>query len=163
LSFGVDEKKDLDKLKVNVAFQIDSEEDHQDLLRIQDELVKEVTAGWSTWYPNAPVPSAEVLKNNCYGLVSQRKPKTTGDGEWSGVSKATLEPAECISGKCKIVDAETNQVVPYVDLPGMKWHKIIVELKYIYIQSTKSYGITKKLRYLSCSGGNEDGGEIVPL
>jgi hypothetical protein len=110
-----------------------------------------------------PTPSAEVLKSNCNSLVSPRKPKKTGDGEWSGVSKAALDPTECLSGKCKIVDSETNQPIPYAELAGMTWHKIIIELKYIYIQATKSYGITKKIRYISCSGGEEGGGEIVPL
>ena len=48
------------------------------------------------------------------------------------MAKAGIEPDECISGRCKIVDNETGE-------------------RYVFIQATKSYGVTKKLRYLSCS------------
>ena len=42
------------------------------------------------------------------------------------VAKAGIEPDECISGR---VDNETGE-------------------RYVFIQATKSYGVTKKLRYL---------------
>lgn len=162
LSFGIEEKDNDGRTKVQLAFQVDSLDDHKHLDRLKNELSELVADNWSNWYPDTKVPSREVLLNFCNSFVSERKQKKNSEDTWAGVSKASIEPEECVNGKCKIVDHDTGDTVPYENLPGMKWHKIILELKYIYIQATKSYGITKKLRYIVCSSEDDDS-DIVPL
>jgi hypothetical protein len=161
-AFGVDDKETDGRRKVQVAFQIDSLSDHDHLERLRVELGEMVAANWASWYPDVTSPSKEVLMNFCNGFVSPRKKKKNSDDRWAGVSKAAVDPDECLNGKCKILDRDTNEVVPLDQLAGRTWHKIILEMRYVYIQATKSYGITKKLRYLSCSPVDEDG-EIEPL
>jgi hypothetical protein len=161
-AFGVDDKVVDGRRKVQVAFQVDSLSDHEHLERLRVELGELVAANWSTWYPDGTSPSKEVLMSFCNGFVSPRKKKKNSDDRWSGVSKAAVDPDECLNGKCKIVDRDTKESVPLDQLAGRSWYKIILELRYVYIQATKSYGITKKLRYLSCSPMDEDG-EIEPL
>jgi hypothetical protein len=162
LSFGIDDTDVEGRRKVRVAFQVDDKTDHEHLDRLRSELSDVVVEKWATWYPDAKPPSKEVLETLCNKFVSDRKKKTNGDDTWSGVSKAVIDPEECLNGKCKIVDSDTGAMVPFDVLPGMTWHKIILEFRYIYIQATKSYGITRKLRYLSCSAADEDG-DIDPL
>jgi len=162
LSFGVEAKDNEGRTKVQLAFQVDCLEDHKHLERLKTELGDLVVDNWSTWYPDTKAPSREVLLNFCNSFVSERKQKKNSEDTWSGVSKASIDPEECLNGKCKILDKVTGDTIPYESLPGMKWHKIILEFRYIYIQATKSYGITKKLRYIVCSSDEEDG-DIIPL
>jgi hypothetical protein len=114
------------------------------------------------WFPDNVSPSQEVLQTCCNNFVSPRKKKKTGDGNWSGVSKASIDPDDCRSLRCNIVDKDTGDIIPFHLLPGRKWHKVIFEFRYVFIQTTKSYGITKKLRYILCSE-KEDEAEIEPL
>ena len=163
LSFGIDEKDLGGRRKVTVALQIDSDTDHEALDRLRTQLIGVAASTWKHWYPEgAAVPSIDMLTTLCHGLVSERKKKQTGDDCWSGISKAGIEPADCSTGVCKIVHRDTATSIPFEDLPGMSWHKAIFELRYIYIQAKQTFGITKKLRYLSCSE-NEERGEVVPI
>ena len=162
LSFGIDDKEQDGRRKVQLAMQIDCLSDHEHLERLRLELGEMVAAQWKTWFPDAVAPSNEVLLNFCNNFVSPRKKKKTGEGNWSGVSKATIDPEDCTSGRCKIVDKDSGEIVPFEMLPGMTWHKVVFEFRYVFVQATKSYGITKKLRYMLCSG-KEDEGEIEPL
>jgi hypothetical protein len=162
LSFGIEDKEQDGRRKVQVAMQIDCVSDHDHLERLRMELGEMVAKQWPTWFPDAVAPSHEVLLNFCNTFVSPRKKKKTGDDKWSGVSKATIDPDECTSGRCKIVDKDSGAIVPFSMLPGMTWHKVVFEFRYVFVQSTKSYGITKKLRYMMCSA-KEDDGEIEPL
>jgi hypothetical protein len=162
-SFGV-EVKDVDggQSKVVLAVQVDSMSDHQHLERLRTELSEEVAIQWKTWFPDVTTPSKEVLMNFCNNFVSPRKKKTSGEGTWSGVTKASIDLEDIRKGRCKVVDKETGEIIPYDRLPGMNWHKVVFELRYVFIQATKSYGITKKLRYILCSC-DEDEAELEPL
>jgi hypothetical protein len=162
LSFGIDDTDIEGRRKVRVAFQVDDKSDHEHLDRLRTELSDIVVTTWPTWYPDTKPPSKEVLQTLCNTFVSARKKKTNSEDTWAGVSKAVIEPDECLNGRCKIVDKETGATVPFDCLPGMKWHKIILEFRYIYIQATKSYGITRKLRYMSCSAVDDDG-DLEPI
>jgi len=161
-SFGIEDKEQDGRRKVQLALQIDSKSDHAHLERLRDELGTIVTAQWKSWFPELVSPSKEVLMSLCNAFVSARKKKKTGDDTWSGVAKAGIDPGECTSGRCKIVHKDTGEIILYENLPGMTWHKVILELRYVFIQATKSYGITKKLRYISCSS-DDDFGDIEPL
>lgn len=162
LAFGIEDKDVEGRRKVQFAFQVDSLEDHGHLERLRDELGSLAVTHWTSWFPDTKKPSEEVILNFCNNLVSDRKKKKNSDDTWSGVSKAAIDPTDCASGRCKIVEQATGEDVPFEELPGMQWHTIILELRYVYIQATKSYGITKKLRYLSCTRSDEEG-DIVPL
>ena len=162
LSFGIEDKETDGRRKVQVALQVDSLSDHGHLERLRGELGSVVAGKWSEWFPDTKKPSDEVILNFCNNFVSDRKKKKNSEDTWSGVVKAAIDPNECASGRCKIVDQDTGDTVSFEELPGMKWHKAILEFRYVYIQATKSYGVTKKLRYLSCSRAEQDG-EIIPL
>ena len=162
LSFGIDDKEQDGRRKVQIAIQVDSLSDHEHLDRLRTELGEMVVAQWKKWFPDTTPPSREVLLNFCNNFVSPRKKKKTGDGTWSGVTKAAIEPEDCTTGRCKIVDKDTGDIVPFHMLPGMNWHKAVFELRYVFVQATKSYGVTKKLRYILCTS-KEDDGEIIPL
>jgi hypothetical protein len=162
LSFGIEDKEQDGRRKVQVALQIDCLSDHKHLERLRDELGMMVVAQWKTWFPDTTPPSNEVLLNFCNNFVSPRKKKKTGDGSWSGIAKAAIEPDDCANGRCKIVDKDTGDIVPFHMLPGMSWHKVVFEFRYVFVQATKSYGVTKKIRYILCSS-KEDEGEIEPL
>ena len=163
LSFGIEDTDTDGRRKVQVAFQIDNQSDHDQLVRLRTELSEAVVDQWAKWFPDIdPQPSKEVLQTMCNTFVSGRKKKTNSEDRWSGVSKAKIEPEECLNGRCKIVDRDTGDIVPFSMLPGRLWHKIILEFRYIYIQSTKSYGITRKVRYISSSQEDEDG-DVSPL
>jgi len=163
LSFGIEDKEQDGKRKVQLAVQIDSKSDHAHLERLRTELGVMVAAQWKTWFPDVTPPSNEVLMSFCNTFVSARKKKKTGDDTWSGVTKAAIDPDECTSGRCKIIDLDTGTTVPFQNLPGMNWHKVIFELRYVFIQATKSYGVTKKLRYILCSSPDDDDAELDPL
>lgn len=156
LSFGIDDKEMDGRRKVQLAFQINSACDHEHLDRLRNELGVLAVQNWGTWFPDNPTPSAEVLLSFCGNFVSPRKKKKNSEDTWSGVAKAAIEPDDCVSGKCKIVDCITGALVPFDQLPGRTWNKIIIELRYVFIQATKSYGISKKLRYLSCTPVDDD-------
>jgi hypothetical protein len=163
VSFGLEDKEIDGRRKVQVAFQIDSLDDHKHLDRLRTELGELVVANWGVWFPQNAVPSKEVLMNFCGNFVSARKKKNNSEDQmWSGVSKATIDPDDCTSGKCTIVDHSSGERVPFAELPGKTWNKVVLELRYVFIQATKSYGITKKLRYMSCTSVDDDF-EIVPL
>lgn len=161
-AFGVEEKENDGKKKVQLTFSVGAESDHKDLDRLRDELVELVKEQWPSWNPDTKVPSAEVLGNGCNPLVTARKKKKNGEDYWPGNLKATISPEDCVSGKCRIIDSDTKESVPYRDLGGMHWKKAIFELRHIYIQSTKSIGLTKRLVFAEVTPGVCDL-PIVPL
>lgn len=154
VAFGIDDKETDGRRKVRVSLQVDSESDHDQLVRLHTELVGVAATHWERWYPDVKPPLEDTLQTLCSPFVSLRKKKTNGDEQWPGITKAAVEPADCANGRCKIVDQGTGDTILFDQLPGMLWHKAIFELQYIYIQSTQSFGVTKKLRYLSCSEGD---------
>ena len=158
-SFGIEDKEHDGRRKVVVSLQVDSTEDHEHLDRLRTELGRLVVQYWNVWFPDTSPPSGEVLMNCCHNFVSPRKKKKNSEDTWAGVTKASIDPE---AGKCKIVDRDTQAAVAFADLPGMVWHKAIFEMKWVFIQATKSYGITKKLVYLQCSSSEEEG-DIEPL
>ena len=76
--------------------------------------------------------------------------------------KVVIEPNDLSSGACAIIDQVCGDAVPYESLPGRTWTHITMELRYVYIMATKSYGITKKLRRLVCTPGDEYA-DIAPI
>jgi hypothetical protein len=159
VAFGIDDRENDGRRKVNLSLQVDSESDHEQLQRLGAELKNTVNAKWQSWYPEHEGTSSSGV---CHPLVSERKQKNNSQDCWPGISKAAILPNDCASGACKIVNRDTGAVVPFSDLPGMSWHKAVFELRYIYIQTTQAYGIAKKLRYLSCTEG-EERCEVVPI
>lgn len=162
-SFGIDDKEMDGRRKVNLSFQIDDETEHEHLTRLRTEFIGMVGPVWDSWFPGQTTPSAEVLESFCTKLVGDRKKKSGGgEGTWAGLGKAAIEPADCETNRCKIVHAETGDKIAFADVPGMTWSKIVLEFKYVYVQATRKYGITKKLRYMSCTP-DEDDCDIEPL
>jgi hypothetical protein len=158
-NWGIEDKEQDGRRKVQIALQINCVEDHSHLDRLRTELGEIVVQHWKGWFPDAVAPSDEMIMNSCNNFVTPRKKKKNSEGSWAGCAKASIDPEE---GKCIIVDKETGEAVPFADLPGMVWHKAIFELKWVFILATKSYGITKKLAYLQCSSG-EDEDVLEPL
>ena len=151
LAFGLEIKTENEVQKTTVSLQIECVEDHEHLDRLRTETVRRVIDSWPTWYPDNKPPSDEVLHTLCNTFVSARKKKKNSEDTWPGVTKASIDLEECLNGKCRIVHHLTGETIPYTTIAGMNWNAAILELRYIYIQATKSYGITKKLRYLSCT------------
>jgi hypothetical protein len=159
-AFGVDRKEGEEK--ATVTFEIGSDEDHEHLERLTTEFRDTVCKQWGTWFPDTKVPASALLADLCNPLVGERKKKRTGDGVYPGMSKASLQNKELIDGTCVLVNADTKQKISLEELPGKRWKQIILEFKFIYILSSKSYGLTRRLRYLSCEDA-DDQFDIVPL
>ena len=159
-AFGVDRKEGEEK--ATVTFEIGSDEDHEHLGRLTAEFRDTVCKQWGTWFPDTKVPASALLADLCNPLVGERKKKRTGDGVYPGMSKASLNNKELNDGTCVLLNADTKEKMSLEELPGMRWKQIIVEFKFIYILSSKSYGLTRRLRYLSCEE-SDDKLEIVPL
>jgi hypothetical protein len=159
-AFGVDRKEGEEK--ATVTFEIGSDEDHEHLERLTTEFRDTVCKEWGTWFPDVKVPAAVLLADLCNSLVGERKKKRTGDEFYPGMCKASLQNKELNDGTCVLVNAETKEKMSLEELPGKRWKKIILEFKFIYILSSKSYGLTRRLRYLSCEEA-DDQLQVVPL
>ena len=156
MSFGIDVKdQDNGRAKIQLSLQVSCKQDHQNMERLRLELAGMVAKEWKTWFPDNPVPSNEVLLSFCNTFVSARKKKKNSEDTWPGITKASIDADDCTHGRCKIVDKETGTLIPYSQLPGRVWHKAVFELKYVFIQATKAYGVTKKLRYILTSPKDE--------
>ena len=162
-SFGIEDKEMDGRRKVNLSFQVDDLTEHEHLARLRTELIDMVGPVWNTWFPGQTTPSNEVMESFCGKLVGDRKKKTGGsEGTWAGLGKATIEPPDCDTNRCKIVYSETGDKLAFADVPGMTWSKIVLEFRHVYVQATRKYGITKNLRYMSCAP-DEDHCDIEPL
>jgi hypothetical protein len=159
-AFGVDRKEGEEK--ATVTFDIEADEDHKHLERLTTEFRDTVCKQWGTWFPDTKVPASALLADLCTPLVGERKKKRTGDGVYPGMAKASLQNKELNDGTCVLVNADTKEKMALDQLPGKRWKQIIVEFKFIYILSSKSYGLTRRLRYLSCEDADDEL-EIVPL
>jgi hypothetical protein len=78
------------------------------------------------------------------------------------MSKASLQNKDLNDGTCVPVNADTKEKMSLEELPGKRWKQIILEFKFIYILSSKSYGLTRRLRYLFCEEADDEL-QIVPL
>lgn len=161
LSFGLEENKETPN-KFNLNFSITNEQDVQEFGRIKQELSEYACGAWSTWFPSTNPPSKTIILNSCNPLCTEGKDKSNGSGRWPGLMKATFDVSEIEQGSCKIREFETGTDIDFQSLAGMSWHRAIVELRYLYIQSSKSYGFAKRLRYLEVSEGynSED---VLPI
>jgi hypothetical protein len=160
VAFGVDRKEGEEK--TTVTFEIGSDEDHKELERLTSELRDLVCNKWGGWFPDTKAPAPALLADLCNPMVGERKKKRTGDGMYPGMTKASFDMRDLQDGKCKIINADTKERICLEDLPGMKWKVVIVEFKFVYILSSKSYGMTRRLRYISCEE-RDDELEIMPL
>ena len=158
--FGVEENKEHNK--VSITFNVDNANDHNHLEVLRNNLASLCVDQWATWFPDSRKPSDDVLLSMCNNLVSEKKKKRDSDGYWSGTLKTAVDNIDLTNGKCVIVDRDSKDVLPVEQLPGMNWHRAIVELRHVYIQASKAYGITRKLRFLECSE-NAMAEDIVPL
>ena len=153
LSFGVETKNDK---SIYISLSVKSDMEYNLLDTIKHQMIKMVTATWTKWFPDNNIPTT------ANPLISERKKRGISGDLWPGVMKANIDPGDCAKGVCTLMDAITNTHITLDELPGRRWTKAIVELRYIYIQSKKSYGITKRLRYLMTE--DRDNVEcIVPL
>lgn len=159
-AFGVQKREQGDKHVL--AFSVEDKDDHSALERLRTDLSECAVDRWSDWVQGTRPPSDEMIRGSCNALVSDPRPKRDGQGEWSGLSKATIDPVLVETQACRIIDGNTGEELSMEHLPGMEWSRMILELKHVYVQSTKSYGMTRVLRYIECTGG-DDLDEIVPL
>jgi hypothetical protein len=161
--FGIDVKEE-DANKINITLQISSEDDFEHMKKVRDELITVMNKNWTKWHgTGTKKPSTEVIENFCNHFTQPRKPKRNSPTEfWDSLSKASLNKNDILGGRCRITDVETGEKVDATDLAGRNWHKAVFELKHIYILGTKSFGISKTLRYLSTSR-EEDNEELEPL
>jgi hypothetical protein len=159
--FGVEENKEKQN-KFSITFNVDNDDDHNNLEILRDSLAQLCVNEWSAWFPDSKKPVDEVLLNMCNNLVSTKKKKKDSDGYWSGTMKTAVDGIDLTNGNCVIIDKDSKNVLPIEELPGMNWHRAIVELRHVYIQATKSYGITRKIRFLECSENNM-AESVIPL
>jgi hypothetical protein len=161
--FGVNHKED-DVNKVDITLQISCNDDFDHMTRVRTGLITTMETNWPLWHgTTSKKPSTEVIENFCNHFAQPKKPKKNSSTEfWDGLSKASLNIKDITSGRCRIIDDGSGEKVDLVDLAGRQWHKAIFELKHIYILGTKSFGISKRLRYLSTSS-EEDFLDFEPL
>jgi hypothetical protein len=117
---------------------------------------------WNSWFPDIKVPVSALLTDLCNPLVGERKKNRTGDGVYPGISKTSFQLKELFDGTCLVVNADTKENVSLEDLPGKWWKQFIVKFKFVYIMSSKSYGLTRCLPYLSYEEPDDEL-EIIPL
>ena len=160
-SFGVEQNPDK-PTKFSVVFNVDSGDEHSCLQNIRTELVTIATEKWHTWFPDQKKPSDELIQEQCNALVGNQTPKQNSEGFWPGTLKSIVERADIETGRCQLRDADSGSSLQLTDLAGMKWTKAIIELRSVYILANRSYGISKRLRYLECSEGPL-AEEIIPL
>lgn len=161
-SFGVDQNEDKPN-KFNIVFNVESDEEYKCLQDIRDDLSTLATEKWSSWFPDQKKPSDELIREQCNSLVSKRTPKqNTPNQFWSGTLKSNVDKADVETDKCQLRDRDTGDRLQLEDLAGMNWHKAVVELRSVYVLANRSYGISKRLRYLECSEGPL-AEEIIPL
>jgi hypothetical protein len=133
--------------RIPLVFQINSMSDHGHLDRLHTELSELMRREWKTYFPDRTTPprTDDVMLSH-QAFVSPRLMKIGEAGSWPGLSKATIEP-----GYCKVRHQETGCSVSYEMLPGMYWHRAVIELRYLYIRELQAFGIVKRLRYMSVS------------
>ena len=161
VSFGLGESSD-NPHKWTLNMNVTNKEEEAHLARLTNELIDVAQTKWSSWFPSGKTPSREAMRESfCNGIVKQGQAKKDGAGTWPGITKASFETSDCENNKCTIVTQDGDRV-NFRDLPGMGWHKAVFELKQVYILGNKSFGISKRLRYLQVSE-NEKDELIVPL
>jgi len=119
-----------------------------------------MSKNWILWHgSDNKVSSRDVIETLCHHLVSPKKMKKGSEDEYlDGILRTSF-----FKHDCKIIDEETKEDVDVLDLPGLRWHKAVFELKHVYILGTKSFGFTKVLKYLSTTQVEQYEDEIVPL
>jgi hypothetical protein len=160
-SFGVEQNPDK-PTKFSVVFNVDSNDEHSCLQHVRSEMIQLATDKWQSWFPDQKKPSDELLQEQCNALVGNQTPKQNSEGFWPGTLKSTVERSDLETGRCQLRDVESGTKLQLTDLAGMKWTKAVVELRSVYILANRSYGITKRLRYLECTEGPM-AEEIIPL
>jgi hypothetical protein len=161
-SFGVEEHKERPG-RWNITANVDCMEEHSALEQMKESFTTMCCKKWVKWFPDQKLPSAELLGSMCNNFVTPRKKKKDSDGHWAGTFKAAVDTVDLECGRCKIKDSHTGECIKDLEpVRGMNWTRMIFEVKFIYIQSTKSYGISKKLRFLECVPQADDD-LIIPL
>ena len=159
-AFGLEKREQGDRY--SLSFSVDNPAEQHALEMLRCDLGTCIVEKWSQWFPDNKAVSEALLRDYCNVFITVPKTKREGNGVWPGVSKATIDGAMVESCACKIVDQSTGECIAKEELPGMSWVRMILEFKYVYIQATKAYGITRMLRYIECAGGAELD-DIVPL
>jgi hypothetical protein len=159
-SFGLDQNEDKPN-KYNVVINIGSDKEYESLNLVRTDLIDLVLSKWSSWFPEQKKPSDELIREQSNPVVSIRKRKQNSDALWPGTIKSAVDRSDVETGICRLVDQDGHRL-ELSDLPGMRWTKAVIEIRSIYILSNRSYGISKRLRYIECAESDEME-EIIPL
>ena len=150
----------VNETKYMITITIDTEEDHAELVRLGEEFKDQVLQNRAVLFPGHTA-SDDALGDHFNSLVTSRKKKSSGEDTWPGLTKASCFQKDLNTTSCTLVDHETNEAIDPALLPGMRWTSAIFELSFMYIQSSKVFGVTRKLRRLVCE--SSDNLEVILL
>ena len=145
-TFGID---DTVPDKVYMSLSIGDPAEDAQLRAINDQVVALATRQGHEW--STVVPADKWAEIN-HSLISDKKLKPDSTESYDALVKGLVTP------ELLMVNGSTG--VDLAGLRGVRWTKVVIEFRFVYIQGKKAFGLAKRIRVLETAP--MDGEYVLP-
>lgn len=131
-----------------MTFTVDSDEEDATMRRINQSMLSLVQSNKDDWMPG----SISDVSGLAIPIITEKKKRPDSDDEfYPALMKATYGQKPCE------VFVDGNEVELDMDqMKGMKWSRIVIELKCFYFQGKKQFGVSKHVRKIDFKEQNDN-------
>ena len=145
---------------LNINFTL-TDNEYNKLKQVHDDMLKTVVSRRDEFFPGS-TKSDEFIEEMANATVHPPKPKKEGGGHWPASMSIKVEKEEDLLAdsrgkrKCKVKSKVGGYVDNIFDIKGCSWEKAVIEMRFVYVQSKGSFGISKKLRLLTVGVADDE-------
>ena len=151
-SFGVSLNGLTKNGEYNIVFTL-SQTDVDMIEALQQYIIEHVVKHRNECFPSSTKTDDDIRKSFT-PMMQPKKERPTG-GFYPRTMKSILQPSNMLTEDV-IIDVDQTRVLPdgIMAIQGLRWTKIVIRLSLVYIQATKSFGVSQRINIMKLKGSD---------